>query len=165
MTGVQTCALPICPLKTAADNNGHLAVAFELIPNQPTDCAPPIYIATYTINPKTGEISTTNTIQNVPSYHGNGPMEVSFDGKYLAVGSTIYRFNGAQPLTPFGGVHEDLWFDQIAWDKTDHLYALNYASAALYTFGVSAKGVVTVASPVKLAGTPYGLTGMAVVPY
>jgi len=54
--------------------------------------------------------------------------------------------------------------DQLAWDNSNHLYALSYSAQALYVFTVTPTSTSEVAgSPFKVTGA-YGAEGLIVVP-
>ena len=95
-------------------------------------------------------------------------LDMSPDGKFVSVGGDgleVFNFNGAAVPTKLTGLLlPSTRIDQVAWDKSDHLFALSHESHELYMFNVSkAKGVVEIGSPVSVPGA-YGLTGIIVVP-
>jgi hypothetical protein len=54
--------------------------------------------------------------------------------------------------------------DQLAWDNSNHLYALSYESGELYVYTVTPTSISEVAgSPYKVQGA-YGVKGLIVVP-
>jgi hypothetical protein len=138
------------PLAVAADPTNHLAV----VVNEPFDNSPPPQLASYTINNTTGNISSTNTWQNMPTlafFFNNIGMSPS--GKFLAVvgqGVEIYNFNGASPLTLASSLPlPDRDFDNLAWDNNNHLYTVDYETGNLYVYTVTATSIT--AAP----GSPY----------
>ena len=125
----------------------------------------PLQLASYTINPTSGAISSSNTYSNMPivqvanSGEGDYPadrpiaMAMSPAGNILAVagqpGLQLFHFNGAAPPTAFGGLLDndvDSDFVQVAWDTKDHLYALNLSPGQLIVY------TVTPTSSVELRG-------------
>ena len=124
-------------------------------------------LASYTINSK-GAIATTNTWANMPTLPWNQDnfigMNMSPAGNLLAVsgltGLKIYHFNGAAPITSYSSVLlPGVEVDELAWDKSNHLYALSY-SKGLYVFTVTPTSISEVAgSPYKIAN-PTGVNGV-----
>jgi hypothetical protein len=135
-------------LWASADPSDHLAVLMG-------DCANssglPAKIASYTINSKTGSISSGNSWTDLPTTTVNTelpsnslpPMftSMSWSGNLLAVaggGFQIFHFNGASPLTPFIGLQrgtDDI--SQAAWDNDNHFYTLDFFGGQLRVFTVT----------------------------
>ena len=141
------------PLIAQADNAGHLAVV-ENIPWISWQ------IASFTINPTNGQVSTTSNLNNMPYTGQPFSMHMSPSGKLLAVGEygglEIFHFNGANPVTRMSSPLLDsllnsAYIDQVAWDNDNHLYAHSYDSAQLYVF------TVTPTSITQAPGSPYQL--------
>ena len=158
------------PRATVADPNEHLAVLMVQCAIGDDACEGSFQLASYTINPKTGGISSTNTEDNAPWLEITEPigMDMSYDGKFVAIGGSsgiqVFNFNGAALPTNLDAVAPGVQFDQVTWDKADHLFALSYEAQELYIFNVSkAKGVVEIGLPMIVPGA-YGLTGIIVVP-
>ncbi|MGB6827747.1 MAG: Ig-like domain-containing protein [Terracidiphilus sp.] len=87
------------------------------------------YLASYTVDSQ-GNISSTNTVSNMPMV--SGPETVfSPSGELLANwgtlggGITLYNFNGAAPLTPYTTLLNGVTIRQVAWDGSNHLYAIS----------------------------------------
>jgi len=162
----------ICPFGAAADDHGHLAVSFIMRLNPSANCGGPENIASYSIDPATGSISTTNAIGSDPMYHQTGSDSggsMSFDGKFLALGTYFYHFDGAHPPTVFTWWYtspdDDGELDVTAWDKHDHLYALNPVTDNLHVLDISTADVTEFpGSPYNIPGDVYGNPGMIVVP-
>lgn len=138
------------PMLAAADPSNHLAVA---VTESFNNNAPAPQMASYTIS-SDGSISSTNTWQNMPSLSiYPSVMAMSWTGKQVAVASQgiqIFNFNGASPMTVASTLPlaaRD--FSQLAWDKNNHLYALDYENGDLYVYTVS--GSTITAAP----GSPY----------
>jgi hypothetical protein len=77
-------------------------------------------------------------------------------GNLLAVsGSTgleIFHFNGAASITSYSSLLlPGVGVNEVAWDKSNHLYALSYAKG-LYVF------TVTPTSISEVSGSPYKIT-------
>lgn len=130
------------PELVAADPTNHLAALMYYAFAQTT---PPPQLASYTIQ-SNGSIVSTNTWQNMPTPAISvGEINMSPSGKQLAVAGTgveIYNFNGASPLTlasslPNSAVH----FSQLAWDKNNHVYAIDETSGNLYVYTVTATSI------------------------
>jgi hypothetical protein len=96
-------------------------------------------------------------------------VDMSPTGKLMAVtgapGLQIFRFNGAAPITPFSGLLlPAVNVDQLAWDNSNHLYALSYSSEELYVYTVTATKISEEAdSPYRIENA-YGVKGLIVVP-
>jgi hypothetical protein len=174
------------PLMAAADPHEHLAVL--MLPF--SDCeggGPPcltegdLQLASYTIDPETGGISTAGTQADLPFVQLSWALalDVSWDGKFVAIGGSqlsadfvagtaglqVFKFNGAGlPTRLTALLLPGTQIDQVAWDKADHLYALSYETQKLYVFNVSAAhGAVQIGEPTIVHGA-FGLTGIIVVP-
>ena len=150
----------------AADPTNHLAAVVSS--NSPNGSGLQ-QVASYTINNSTGALQSTNTWANMPSVNGNLSIAMSWAGNLLAVGGQngfqLYHFNGAAPATTYGGaLLPNVEIDQLSWDKSNHLYALNYSSGELYEYTVTPTSIHEVAgSPYKVPGA-YGVHGLIVVP-
>jgi hypothetical protein len=116
----------------AADSANHLAVVLDLGANPSNPhMVGDTWLASYTIDPATGAMASTNTFGSMPQLSLRGPktMAISPDGAFVAVGAywglQILHFNGALPATPDGDVMITDWtVDQVAWDNEHHLYVL-----------------------------------------
>jgi hypothetical protein len=162
------------PTVMAADNAGHLAVV--MIESFATPYpGPPAQLASFTIG-STGNLTTTNTYQNMPVLWGNPSETVATPsviasspaGNLLAVGGTagiqFFHFNGGAPLTTLSPrLLTNVNFSQFAWDKSNHLYALSYGSNQLYVFNVTTTGYSQVAGSPYTVGKAYGVQGLIVV--
>jgi WD40 repeat protein len=140
------------------DPTDHLAVMLGLRKFIPPDtvanegCA----LASFTVGSK-GQLTSTNTYANMPEVCGQS-MLLSPSGKFLVVLSLggrslqLFHFNGSQPITNFTQITgKSGWFSAMAWDKSNHLYALNGLSGRLHVYTVTSSGVV------EAAGSPYTL--------
>jgi hypothetical protein len=68
-------------------------------------------------------------------------------------GIEIYHFNGAAPLTLYKTLLNGTFIDQVAWDSSNHLYAISKSSNKLYVFSV---GSTSVTEDTSLSiGAPY----------
>ena len=161
-----------------ADPGGHLAVLVNQLDGEGDADFP--QLASYTIA-STGAISSTNTSSNMPyvsvgnvglGYPHTTPvvMEMSPSGRLLATaahpGLEIFHFNGAAPITHYSGVLlPEIDFDQLEWDKNNHLYALSYDANQLYVYTVTPTSIKEAAgSPYNLPPSPYGAKGLIVTP-
>lgn len=141
------------PFAVAADPTDHLAVAMtESFAQNP----PPPQLASYTIS-SNGNIASTNTWQNMPTpAFYPAVLNMSPSGKQLAVagaGIEIYNFNGASPLTLAASLPESARdFGYLAWDNSNHLYAVDYETGNLYVYSIGA-GSITAAP-----GSPYAIS-------
>lgn len=161
-------AQPYVPLSLAADPAGHLGVVMQSLGNN-------IQVASYTIDNSTGSIKSTNTSKNMPTTSHSYPVAMSPAGNLLAAGGqgetngvAVFHFNGAAPATYYTTILPGVEVDEVAWDKSNHLYALSYASDKLYVYTVTTTAVTPVAgSPYSVPGAAigaWGLTGFVVVP-
>ena len=155
-------------LWASADPAEHLAVLMEDC-NNPNNV--PARIASYTINPTTGSIASTNTWSEMPEtdvdtqvpVNSQAPMftDMSPSGKLLAVageGFQIFHFNGASPLTKFTSLQRGTdTIRQTAWDNSDHFYTLDFWDGELRVF------TVTPTSFSEDPGSPVNANGSAIV--
>jgi hypothetical protein len=154
-----------CPTAVAADTTNHLAMAMEgpfTAPGGSTH----YQIASYTVNTTNGNLTTANTYKNMPStsvagvnsmkYSGVYTLEMSPSGKLLAVGGStglqIFHFNGASPVTVGTGRLTTDEINQVAWDNSNHLYAIAPFAGKLFVFTVTSTSVV------QAPGSPYNIT-------
>lgn len=138
-------------------------VVFEL--NADNNSLPP-QLGVYTVD-SNGNFSTTNTSNDMPATAFIGPsMKFSPSGNLLAVsadgaetngesGIEIYKFNGAAPLRLYKTLLSGTPIDGIAWDKSNHLYAISKTDNKLYVFTVTTTSVtldstISIGSPVKM---------------
>jgi hypothetical protein len=153
------------PFAMTEDPAGHLAVLMSECNS--TGQSQPLakYLASYTIDSKTGAIRATTSYKNMPLTEVDNDiplnslppmiMNMSPSGKFLAVaggGLQFFHFNGAEPITPLSKLlltGDDI--GPLQWDKDDHLYTLN-TPGQLYEYAVTSKGVTLVTS---LAGNAY----------
>lgn len=147
---------------TATDTTNH--VAFAEFPDFTVGGAtPPVQLAVYTADAN-GDLSTTDTYATMPATSVTTPvdLETSPSGTLLAVGGIgglqVFHFNGASSLTRFTGLLTTASIDQVAWDNSNHLYAVTYSAPAanggvspgwLYVF------TVTDTEATAAPGSPY----------
>jgi hypothetical protein len=147
------------PFAMTEDPAGHLAVLMSECNS--ADQSEPLakYLASYTINSKTGAITATTSYKNMPLTEVDNDiplnslppmiMKMSPSGKFLAVsggGLQLFNFNGAEPITPLSKLlltGDDI--GRLQWDNSDHLYALSLPGQ-LYEYAVTSKGVTLVTS-------------------
>ncbi|HEV2133348.1 MAG TPA: hypothetical protein VGR47_03720 [Terracidiphilus sp.] len=132
------------------------------------DASPPTYLVSYTVDSQ-GNLSTTNTLSNAPitsftnphtTFSPSGNLFVAYaDGgsefQCCTSGIEIYNFNGANPLTLYKKLLTGTPIDDVAWDSSNHLYAISYATSKLYVFTVTSTSVtqdtsISIGSPYKL---------------
>jgi hypothetical protein len=141
------------------DPTDHLAVPVEDIFGCGTDqgCTAGSYVlASFTMTGQ-GNLVSNNTWANMPLAQACcfNSLMLNPAGTILAVstGSDIefYRFNGAGPMTPIGSpiIGTSGTLPTMAWDKDNHLYALNSVSGRLHVYTVTDKGGV------EVPGSPY----------
>lgn len=145
-----------CPWLAAADSGNHMAVTLSALNAYSFQADGATQIAVYAADAK-GNLSTNSTAMDMPRVAvGNvTDLQMSTGGNYLAVGGTglqVFNFNGASPVTQLTGLLTNTPIDQVAWDNTDHLYAISNSAGKLFVFGVTSAG----ASPAP--GSPYDVT-------
>ena len=145
----------------ATDNTNHAAIlvdpCFFL-----NGANPPLQLAAYTAN-SDGSLTTTDTYATMPSTPVNpNVLTMSPSGTLLAVGGNggvqIFHFNGSSSITGFTGVLTTDFIDWMAWDNSNHLYALQYPNyfsnsrtGNLHVFTVTASGAT------EAPGSPYSI--------
>jgi hypothetical protein len=123
-----------------------------------------LQIATYTAD-ASGNLTTASTYATMPVLAVNNPMdmEASPSGSFLAVagigGLQVFNFNGSGPITPLSGLLTTQNVNQVAWDNSNHLYAITLSGSAygsnavnpgkLYVFTVTSAGAA------EAPGSPY----------
>jgi len=142
------------------DPSNHLAVMLGMLKFTPPNtranegCA----LASFTVGSQ-GQLASTNTHENMPflPFCGQG-MLLSPNGKVLVVlpnnGASLqfFHFNGSEPITAFAQVTgKSGFFGIMAWDSSDHLYALNGLTGRLHVYTVTSTAVV------EAPGSPYDL--------
>jgi hypothetical protein len=133
-----------CPLSADASPTGNYVIA------QVGECdsGGNQYFASYTVDSK-GNLSSTNTTSNMPLVEGDYTI-FSPSGEIFATwgvvgrGITLYHFNGAAALTPYKTLLSGTTIRQVAWDGSNHLYAISNseyqtadATNELYVFTVT----------------------------
>jgi hypothetical protein len=142
-----------CPEAIASDPSDHMAVA-AMEYDEYFDQIPPSLLVDYTTS-SNGTLTTKSTYKNMPEtgFDYVGTMSISPSGKLLAVGGQgfeIFHFNGSSQATKFSGVLQaGSSFQQFAWDKSNHLYALTENALYVYT--------VTTTSIEQAPGSPYSI--------
>jgi len=138
-------------------------VVLQLYPGN----ANPPQLASYTVDAK-GNISSTNTSSNMAATTLDFPSSTfSPSGNLFAVyadnglsafvgqgnGVEIYKFDGAAPLTFFNRPLGETPIDQVAWDSSNHLYAISGPYNEMWVFTVTSTSVTEVGS--WSIGSPY----------
>lgn len=174
--------VPLPYASPQADPNGHFAVLLTQLDSSGNFLGP-LQVASYTVTPSYGHISSTNTYENMPTFLGPQPqisvappvaMAMSPAGNLLAVGAypglQIFHFNGAAPATAFSGLLDsDYYFNYAKWDNKNHLYlqADEFGPQRLFVYTVTPTFITEApGSPYNLPNSPngpYGVTGMVVV--
>lgn len=132
----------------------------------------PPQLASYTVA-SNGSISTTNTSSNMPTsalfdytmgnaarstFSPSGNMFTLYADNGIgnaASGIEIYNFNGAAPLTLYKTLLTGTPIDQVAWDSSNHMYAISQSENKLFVFTVTSTSVVedsswSIGSPFKM---------------
>jgi hypothetical protein len=120
-----------------------------------------------------GNLSSTNTAETMPTspfnitgttFSPSGDLFVTWadnpgdnpaGGPGTPNGIAIYHFNGAAPLTPYQTLLSGTPIDQVAWDSSNHLYAISKSTNELYVFTVTPTSVTedtsrSIGSPFKM---------------
>jgi 6-phosphogluconolactonase (cycloisomerase 2 family) len=132
-----------CPAALTADSANHLAV--PLVPLSGSQQSGPVQLATYTAR-EDGALATSSTATNMPRVAiGNlTTLAMAPSGKLLAVagdgGLQLFRFNGADPITPYTAPFLRQEVDQLFWDNNNHLYAIGQSAGKLWVFTVTTTG-------------------------
>jgi hypothetical protein len=160
------------PGLTATDTTNHVAFA-EFPGFTVAGAAPPVQLAAYTADAN-GELSTNDTYATMPATSISTPidLEMSPTSTLLAVGGIgglqIFHFNGGSSVTSFTSLLTTESIAQVAWDNSNHLYAITLTGGAygsnsvspgkLYVFTVTGTAATeapgspyTIASPVDMA--------------
>jgi hypothetical protein len=124
-------------------------IVFQLYPYDSN----PAQIGSYTVDPE-GNLTTTNTSSDMPTTGLEAPSSTfSPDGKLFVLygdqepagasgsGIEIYSFNGASPLTFYKSLLTGTQIDEVAWDSSNHLYAMSSHTNELYVFTVTSTSV------------------------
>ena len=141
-----------------------------------------LQLASYTVDGE-GNITSTNTWKNMPTVSsGNALLPIdtgsvlsmSPSGKFLAVeiqpdcqscdtpwGFQVFHFNGAAPATPYSPVLlPNVIISQMAWDNSNHLYALGAEIGDLHTLKLYVYTVTPTAIS-EAPGSPYKIAGLS----
>ena len=145
-----------CPWLAAADTSNHVAITLSAMNVNSFQADGPTQIAVYSAD-AAGNLSTNSTPADMPRVAvGNvSDMQMSAAGNYLAVAGTglqVFNFNGANPVTQLTGLLTSTTIDQIAWDQSNHLYAISKSAGQLFVFTVTSAGAT------QAAGSPYSVT-------
>jgi hypothetical protein len=141
------------------DPTDHMAVAMVPVAAPYFDCGSygPTQLASYLVNnsgPDYG-LSTGNSGAEMPTVPaGVSSMVLNPAGTVLAVatstGIQFFHFNGIKPITEFTGIIGTSGFiTTMAWDKDNHLYAINGATGRLHVYEATTKSVK------EVSGSPY----------
>jgi hypothetical protein len=158
------------PIDMAADPAGHLAVAMT----ESFGSNGPPQLASYTTSESTGDLESSNTWADMPTpevypsilkMSPSGKLLAVAGGEYFGRGLQIFHFNGAAPITTYSSLLlPTVNVDQLAWDNSNHLYALSYSSGELYVYTATPTSISEVSgSPYKVENA-YGIKGLIVVP-
>jgi len=145
-----------CPWLAAADTGNHVAITLSAMNVSSFQADGPTQIAVYTAD-GAGNLSSNSTAADMPEVVvGNvSDMQMSPAGNYLAVAGTglqVFNFNGANPVTQLTGLLTNTPIDQIAWDHSNHLYAISHSAGQLFVFTVTSAGAT------QAPGSPYNVT-------
>jgi hypothetical protein len=136
-----------------ASPNGNYVV-FQVYP----DGGNPPQLASYTVDTE-GNISTTNTSDSMPTtaladpyttFSPSGNLFVAYEN-----GIEIYKFKGAAPLTLWHTLLTGKGIAQVAFDSSNHLYAMSNSDNKLFVFTMTSTSVtetssINIGSPFKM---------------
>jgi hypothetical protein len=162
------------PANPDASPDGNYVVV-QLYPDNGGGDSNPPQLGSYTVD-ASGNLSTTNTSSNMPTTALEQPSSTfSPDGKLFVLygdqgpggsqnGIEIYSFNGASPLTFYTRLLTGTAIDQVAWDSSNHLYAISTHTNELYVFTVTSSSVtqdaeLSIGSPFSMVVTSQAATG------
>jgi hypothetical protein len=142
-------------------------VVVQLYPDNGGGDSNPPQLGSYTVNSQ-GNISSTNTSSNMPTspFTNNFATTFSPSGDLFVIwadngagpggnGIQIYNFNGAAPLTPYKTLLSGTPIEEVAWDSSNHLYAISKSDNKLYVFTVTPTSVTEDSS--WSIGSPYNM--------
>lgn len=147
------------PYGAAADGSNHVIIAMGQTTEDSFAPNGPWQLAVYTAS-NSGKLTTASTYQNMTTVDvGNNVTWYAFspDDKYLAVsgaaGVQVFAWNATNGTFTAVGTTKNsgVSFDTVAWDASDHLYALSILSNSLYAYAVSGSTVTAV------SGSPYSV--------
>ena len=157
------------PVAPDADPSGNYVV-MQLYPGD----GPPGQLGSYEVA-SNGNLSTANTTSDMPTITLNTPSSTFSPAGNLFVldsstgtgdgnGIAIYNFNGAKPLTLYKTLLTGTPIDQVAWDSSNHLYAISKSKNMLYVFTVTPTSVtedtsISIGSPFKMVVVSAGEEG------
>jgi hypothetical protein len=118
-----------------------------------------VQLASFSVD-AAGNLSSTNTPETMPvspffptgsTFSPSGNLFVTWadnglGNPSLGNGIQIYNFNGAAPLTYNTSLLSGGPVDQVAWDASNHLYAISKANNMLYVFTVTPASATQVAA-------------------
>jgi WD40 repeat protein len=159
---------PSASANIAADATSHLAmVVFQDVEPPCNAAVGPLQVASYTVD-YYGNLVSTNKGTNmpVPDVYPTS-LSISPAGNLLAVGSNqggpwfgtnpttglqIFHFNGANLITKFSATLTTNLIDSIAWDKSNHLFAIGNSGKKLYAFAITPTTIT------QAAGSPCSIS-------
>ena len=144
------------PTGVVATTNDDLVMPVFSWYDPPEGTFGPRGLATFSVDPTTGNATSTNTYQNTPSPDISwSEMQPSWDGKFLAFsggeGLQLFHLNGSAPLTKFGPPILSDEIDGTYWDKANHLYAISKSTNKLHVYNVTGTQVT------EAPGSPYSV--------
>ena len=81
-------------------------------------------------------------------------ISISPSGKYLALagdGVQIYHFNGSSPITHLAAVLPGKYFDEVAWDSKENVYAHDAQNGYVRVYNVTSTKMK------EAPGSPYSI--------
>lgn len=160
---------PSAQANIAADSTGHLAMAMYQDVMPPCDgVVGPWQLASFTVDYK-GNLTSTNQGAKMPKLDVYPTsLSISPGGNLLAVackygsgswfnwptssGLQLFHFKGSNLITPYSAVFNSATIDSIAWDKSNHLFAISKSGKKLYVY------TVTPTTILQSPGSPYTIS-------
>jgi hypothetical protein len=144
-----------CPWLAAADTSNHVAITLSAMNVYSFQADGPTQIAVYSAD-ASGNLSTNSTATVMPAVAVGSvsDMQMSPVGNYLAVAGTglqVFNFNDDNPVTQLTGLLTNTPIDQIAWDHSNHLYAISKSAGQLFVFAITSAGAS------EAPGSPYSV--------
>lgn len=152
------------PGMTATDTTNDVAMAEYPCYALGGVAATQVQLATYTAD-ASGNLTTISTYATMPATAVSTPLDMvaASSGAFLAVGGIgglqVFNFNGPAPITVLTGLLTTDNINQLAWDNSNHLYAITLSGGAygsnavnpgkLYVFTVTSAGAT------EAPGSPY----------
>jgi hypothetical protein len=172
LIGVMNPAFPGSAAYTPHHPDASPAGDYVVLQEDQNDNSNAIQIGSFSVD-SAGNLSSTNTAESMPTspfnitgttFSPSGDLLVTWadnpgdnpaGGPGTPNGIAIYKFNGASPLTPYTTLLSGTPIDQVAWDSSNHLFAISTYGNELYVFTVTSTSVtqdtkLSIGAPFKM---------------